>query len=66
MSGYGPSRGELRFRLIVSLAGLAMIVAAISTRPPSPAWIEMVGIGGVFFGGTAIWSAWQLRGRRRR
>ncbi|MFP4404780.1 hypothetical protein [Rhodosalinus sp.] len=66
MSGYGPSRGELRFRLIVSLAGLAMIVAAAWARPPGPAWLEIVGIGGVFFGGTAIWSAWQLRGRRRR
>jgi hypothetical protein len=66
MNRFGPSRGELRFRLIVSLAGLAAIVFAVSTRPVGPAWIEIVGIGGAFFGGTAVWSAWQLYGGVRK
>jgi hypothetical protein len=65
VSDYGPSRGELRFRLIFSLAGLAALVFAASTRPPGPAWIEIIGLGGAFFGGTAVWSGWRLCGRGR-
>jgi hypothetical protein len=32
--------------------------------PRGPALFEVFGIAGVFFLGTAIWSAWKLWGRR--
>lgn len=59
---FGPTRGELRFRLAVSLAGLALMAVALSRRgvPTGPALVEVVGIAGLFFGGTAVWTAWQL------
>lgn len=62
MSKYGPSRGEIKFRLIASLAGLALMVFALLYRgvPSGPAFVEVVGIASVFFGGTAIWSIIQL------
>jgi hypothetical protein len=57
-----PDRGELWFRLIFSLAGLCLMVAAIAIRgiPNGPALVEVIGIAGAFFGGTAIWSALKL------
>jgi hypothetical protein len=63
---YGPTRGELKFRLAVSLAGFALMVFAVFYRgiPDGPALVEVVGLAGVFFGGTAVWSAvrlWQSR-----
>lgn len=56
-------RKELRFRLIFSLLGLGLLGVALVTRgwPPSPALIEVFGIAGLFFGGTAIWTIRQLR-----
>lgn len=58
---YGPSRGEYWFRLVASLAGLALLGFAITYRGVSGiAWAEIVGIGGVFLGGSASWSAWKL------
>lgn len=59
MKKYGPSRGELVFRLVFSLGGLMLIGAAIALRgmPEGPALVEVVGLGGAFFGGTAILSA---------
>lgn len=58
----GPTRNELWFRLVFSLAGLALLVVAVLVRGISNAagLIEVVGIAGVFFGGTAIWSALRL------
>ncbi len=63
MSRFGPTRGELLFRLAFSLVGLGAIVAALLLRGPSPAWIEIVGLGGAFFGGTAVWAIWKLTGK---
>ena len=59
---YGPSRGELMFRLWISLAGLTLLVAALAIRgwPSGPAMFEVVGIAGVFFGGTLFWTVRQL------
>ena len=64
---YGPSRGELKFRLAASLGGLALMVVALVYRgvPTGPAFGEVVGIAGLFFGGTAIWSGWRLLKRGR-
>jgi hypothetical protein len=54
---HGPSRGELKFRLAVSLAGLALLAVALLTRQVSGiAWIEVALIGGAFFGGSAALS----------
>ncbi len=58
---YGPSRGELWFRLVFSLAGLALMGVALRMHGVSGmAWAEIVGIAGAFFGGTAVWAAVKL------
>lgn len=59
---FGPTRRELKFRLFVSLGGLALMVSALVLRgvPTGPAFVEVVGIAGLFFGGTAVWSIRQL------
>ncbi|SLN16423.1 hypothetical protein ROJ8625_00549 [Roseivivax jejudonensis] len=58
----GPSRGELVFRLAFSLGGLALVAAVVAVRgvANSAALVEVIGIAGVFFGATALWSAWRL------
>ncbi len=59
---FGPSRGELKFRLVVSVAGFALMVFALFYRgiPEGPAIVEVVGLAGLFFGGSAVWSAIRL------
>jgi xanthosine utilization system XapX-like protein len=59
---FGPTRGELTFRLWVSIAGLALMVFALfhSGVPTGPGLVEVVGMAGLFFGGTAIWTARRL------
>ena len=59
----GPTRGELIFRLCFSLAGLALLVVAVTVRgiPSGPALFEVIGVAGAFFGGTAIWTILKLR-----
>jgi hypothetical protein len=63
----GPSRGEHKLRLAVSLAGLALMAAALSTHgiANAAAMVEVVGIAGLFFGGSAAFSAWRLWTDRR-
>ena len=63
MSKFGPTRGEVKFRLYASIAGLAFLVFAIALRgtPRGPAMFEVIGIAGTFFGGTLIWSLLKLR-----
>lgn len=63
----GPTRNELWFRLGFSLFGLILLGITIAVRgiANSAALVEVVGIAGAFFGGTAIWSArrlWRSRG----
>ncbi|WP_439123484.1 hypothetical protein [Marivita sp.] len=57
-----PTRNELWFRLLFSLAGLALLVVAVMVRgiSNSAALVEVVGIAGLFFGGTAAWAARKL------
>ncbi len=58
---YGPDRKELWFRFLFSLAGLALMVFAIAYRGiGGMAWIEVLGLASVFFGGSAIWSGRKL------
>ena len=65
---FGPSRGELIFRLLFSLVGLGLVgvVLAVRGRPSGPAFIEIFVIAGGFFGGTTIWTLVQLRKHGRR
>jgi hypothetical protein len=62
----GPTRNELWFRLIFSLCGLVLLIVAVMVRgiSNSAALVEVVGIAGAFFGGTAIWSALKLARQR--
>jgi len=58
---YGPTRGEWKLRLAVSVFGLGLMAVALLTRGLSGiAALEVVLIAGTFFGGTAVWSAWAL------
>ena len=59
---FGPTRGELWFRLGFSLAGLVLLAVAVAVRgfPAGPAMVEVGGIAGVFLGGTAVWAARRL------
>ena len=63
MSQHGPSRGDLIFRLVFSLAGLALVGAALAYRglPQGPGGWEAIGIATIFFGGTALWTLNKLR-----
>lgn len=68
MNRFGPSRGELKFRLVVSCAGLCLMMAALFLRgiPTGPAFVEVVGIAGLFFGGTAVWTLCRLYPKGRK
>lgn len=59
---FGPSRGELVFRSVVSVFGLAFLGVVLWWRgvPDGPALIEVVGVTVVFFGGTLALSVWRL------
>ena len=65
MNRFGPTRGELKFRLVFSLAGFALTLVALFAHgiPSAPALVEVLGIAGLFFGGTAVWSARRLMRR---
>ena len=66
MSKYGPTRGEHMFRLVFSVFGLACIGVLFAVRgvPKGPGLVEVVGIAGVFFAGTAVLSARALLRRQ--
>lgn len=59
---FGPTRSELLFRLGFSIVGLGLLVGAVAVRgmPKGPAMFETIGVAGLFFGGTLIWTAWKL------
>lgn len=61
---FGPSKGELKFRLGFSVVGLLLLGAAIFLRgmPEGPGLIEVVGLSLAFFGGTAFFA---IRGLMR-
>lgn len=62
MSKYGPPQKELRFRLLVSLAGLVLLVGAVVYRgwPKGIAGAETIVIATLFFGGSLGWSLYLL------
>lgn len=59
---FGPTRGELMFRSVVSVFGLAFLGFLLWRRgvPDGPALIEVVGVALAFFGGTLALSVWRL------
>jgi xanthosine utilization system XapX-like protein len=59
---FGPSKSELKLRLLFSLGGLLLLGAALVYRgiPQGPALFEVIGVAGLFFGGTAIWTLRKL------
>lgn len=59
---FGPTRADLKFRLIFSVCGLALVAGALLFRglPTGPAGWEALGISILFFGGTCGWTGWKL------
>lgn len=63
--GKGPGLGELRLRLVASLLGLAAVVGVgLARGMQGAATVEVLAIAGLFFGGTALWSARALSRRK--
>ncbi|MEM6889548.1 MAG: hypothetical protein AAF636_15605 [Pseudomonadota bacterium] len=59
---FGPTKGELQFRVGLSGSGLLALVAAVLYRgwPAGFAMIEVITIGALFFGGTLFFSLRKL------
>lgn len=58
---FRPDRTEHRFRLGVSIVGLMVLIWIIASgRMTGFAWVEVGAVAGLFFGGSALWSGWQL------
>lgn len=59
---YGPTRGELWFRIWFSLVGVALMIGIVIVKgvPEGPAAIETFGIGTLFFGGSLVWNLRKL------
>ncbi|MCU0800234.1 MAG: hypothetical protein MUD11_00420 [Rhodobacteraceae bacterium] len=49
---HGPTRAELKFWLLASLAGTGLVIAAFAYRglPPGPAMVELIGLPMLVFG----------------
>lgn len=63
---YGPTRGELKFRFAISIAGLALIGFALIYRGMgSIAWTEITLISLVFFGASALHAGLKLCQQKR-
>ena len=61
MSKFGPSRGEVKLRLAISLAGLALLIGAYAFNGIGGiASLEIAIIGTAFFGGSALWCILRL------
>ena len=65
MNKFGPSRGELKLRLAISAAGLALMVFALLFRgaPTSAGGWEAIVIAALFFGGSFVWTLRKLMQR---
>ena len=62
MNRFGPSRSDLKVRLLISLVGLALLAGAIAYRgwPKGAGGWEAVVIAALFFGGSALWTLRKL------
>ena len=61
-NNYGPSKSDLKFRLLFSLCGLILLLGSIAYRgmPKGPSMYETIGITALFFGVTAVWTLLKL------
>ena len=59
---FGPTSGDLKFRLAFSAVGLALTGGALFYRglPNGPGGWEAIGIAILFFGGTFAWTLIKL------
>lgn len=59
---YGPTRGELMFRLFISLGLVALLGLAFALQglPRALAMVELLLFIGAFAGGTAVWTLRRL------
>ncbi|MEL7166623.1 MAG: hypothetical protein AAFY52_10790 [Pseudomonadota bacterium] len=62
MNKYGPTRSELKTRLGISIAGLALMIGGLLYRglPTGIGGWEAVVIATLFFGGTTLWTLKKL------
>ncbi len=62
MSKFGPSKADLKFRLVFSIVGLGLMTFALIYRgiPTTAGGWEAIGLAAVFFGGTLIWTLRKL------
>ena len=62
MSKYGPTASDLKFRLLVSIVGLGLMIFALYYRgiPTTAGGWEAIGLAAVFFGGTFLWTLRKL------
>jgi hypothetical protein len=62
MNDFGPSRGELWFRIVVGILGLCLVAFMVFAKglPEGPALVEVVGLGVAFFGGTLFFAVRRL------
>lgn len=62
---FGPTRGELTFRAVVSVFGLGLMAVALWLRgiPSGPGLVEVVGFAGLMFGGSLAHALWKLARR---
>ncbi|MEL7091308.1 MAG: hypothetical protein AAFN94_06195 [Pseudomonadota bacterium] len=62
MNKYGPTRSELKTRLAISIAGLALMIGGLLYRglPTGIGGWEAVVIATLFFGGTTLWTLKKL------
>jgi hypothetical protein len=61
VSDRGPDRRETRLYLLISLAGLAILAAALGLGGFDDfGAVEVVAVAALFFGGTALWAARRL------
>jgi len=62
MSKFGPSRGELKFRLCMGLLICGLLVAALFVHgvPRGLVGVELFVFAGAFGVGSVLWSLWKL------
>lgn len=62
MSGrFGPTRGELKLRLAISIGGMTLLIGAYAINGIGGiASLEIGLIGTAFFGGSALWCLHRL------
>ena len=64
MNHFGPTRGEILFRLTVSLLALVMLAVAVSLRgiPGDTTIAQALGLAAIFLASSTYWN---LRAMRR-